>query len=555
MSRKKKSAAKQPAPQQQGTKQPATQQPATQQPPPQQPPPQQPAAKQPAKKATPPKVAPKQVAKQGGQQAAPKPAAPKQAPPKQNPPKQNPPKQNPPQKVTPKPAASKNVTPQAAPKPVAPQKAAQAPSPSLTRTSTVRYFDPLDYMTKEDLLAIDKQFAQSLHGQDVVLFWTGVECAHVQRWARNWGLKTLTMAMGPLMDPACEDSPKARKGKRPYSRYIKGASGRFAQYACRHCRGVVVLTNPPPDIYSTRDNNTYQQLEEPILKGLLPCRDDTPCPPIRRIDYLHPTVDGAAHVSYQAWPCDKSQEWAIPFGQRLVKKWKKLNWSYHSLTTTSELQRASNMSSKEKREAEQPSTSTLQALLPPAQCSSPQDTTPTALTTTAPLTTAPATPPATPPTTAATPPPTISLPTPPATPPTTAATPPPTTTSPSTSAPTTPTPPTTSLPPTPATTTPPTPSFPPPQNNNKPITHLRDSNTVPEFTARELHSTNVEPPSAADGGEDDNHGNHDNHAFHNQAPLKQEPQQNHEPQQQEEQQEEQQQEDKNSDRQMPPHLP
>jgi hypothetical protein len=111
---------------------------------------------------------------------------------------------------------------------------------------------------------------------------------------------------------------------------MKGASGRFAQYARQHCR-VVVLTNPPPNIYSSRENNTYQQLEEPILKGLFGGT------PVRRIDYLHPTVDGAAHVTYQAWPCDKTQEWAIPFGKRYVKSWKRLNWSYTSLVNTSQL--------------------------------------------------------------------------------------------------------------------------------------------------------------------------------------------------------------------------
>ncbi|KIW24866.1 uncharacterized protein PV07_10553 [Cladophialophora immunda] len=199
-----------------------------------------------------------------------------------------------------------------------------------TDTSMAQTFDPLDYMTAEELLAIDTQFALALKGLDVVLFWTGVDWAHVQKWARIWKLKTLTVAMGPLMDAANPNSPKARKKKKAYSRYVKGASGRLAQYACQHCR-VVVLTNPPPDIYSSRENNTYQHLEEPILKGL--CGGF----PVRRIDYLHPTVDGAAHITYQAWPDNKTQDWAAKFGKRSVNRWKKLNWSYKSLVTTSEL--------------------------------------------------------------------------------------------------------------------------------------------------------------------------------------------------------------------------
>ncbi|KIW14299.1 hypothetical protein PV08_07081 [Exophiala spinifera] len=199
-----------------------------------------------------------------------------------------------------------------------------------TNTSIAQTFDPLDYVTAEELLAIDAQFALALKGVDVVLFWTGVEWAYVQKWAGIWNLKTLTIAMGPLMDAANPNSPKARKGRKAYSRYVKGASGRFAQYACQHCR-VVVLTNPPPDIYSSRDNNTYQHLEEPILKGT--CGGF----PVRRIDYLHPTVDGAAHITYQAWPDDKTRDWAAEFGKRSINKWKRLNWSYKSLVTTSEL--------------------------------------------------------------------------------------------------------------------------------------------------------------------------------------------------------------------------
>jgi hypothetical protein len=233
--------------------------------------------------------------------------------------------------LVPKPVAPESVTPEpVALKPAAPKQVAQTPPQIPGSASTARNFDPLDYMNKEELLNIDKQFAVSLEGVDTVLFWTGVEWAHVQKWASKWRLKTLTIAMGPLMDPANPKSPKALKRKKAYSKYVKGASGRFAQYAREHCR-VVVLTNPPPNIYSSRENNTYQRLEEPILKGHFGNV------PVRRVDYLHPTVDGAAHVTYQTWPCDKSQDWAIPFGKKSINSWKKLNWSYKSLVTTSQL--------------------------------------------------------------------------------------------------------------------------------------------------------------------------------------------------------------------------
>lgn len=211
-----------------------------------------------------------------------------------------------------------------------PKQVVQTPSLTNTRASMTRSFHPLNYMTAEDLTEVDMQLAAALSGVEAVLFWTGVEWTHVQRWAKIWGLKTLTIAMGPLMDPANPDSPKARKSKNAYSKYVKGASGRFADYARQHCR-VVVLTNPPPKIYSSRENNTYQQLEEPILKGIF---GDSP---VRRIDYVHPTVDGAAHVTYQAWPCDKTRDWKTSFGGRNVNVWKRINWSYKSLTTTSQI--------------------------------------------------------------------------------------------------------------------------------------------------------------------------------------------------------------------------
>ncbi|KAK5077826.1 hypothetical protein LTR51_000006 [Lithohypha guttulata] len=203
-----------------------------------------------------------------------------------------------PKKSAPKQAAPKQAAPkQAAPKQAAPKQAPQTPSSTSTSTSMAQTFDPLNYMTAEELVKIDTQLAVALKGADVLLFWTGVEWAHVQRWAKIWKLKTLTIAMGPLMDPANPNSPKAQKSKKVYS----------------------------------RENNTYQHLEEPILKGLY---GD---PPVRRIDYVHPTVDGAAHVTYQAWPCDKTDDWFISYGEKTVNKWKKLSWSYESLITTSQL--------------------------------------------------------------------------------------------------------------------------------------------------------------------------------------------------------------------------
>lgn len=88
---------------------------------------------------------------------------------------------------------------------------------------------------------------------------------------------------------------------------MQGASGRFAEYACRGSRRAIVLTKPPPNIYSIRERSNYQHLEEPILKGAFGGCSTT------RIDFVHPTVTGAATFQYQIWPLNKSIEWYAVF--------------------------------------------------------------------------------------------------------------------------------------------------------------------------------------------------------------------------------------------------
>ena len=58
------------------------------------------------------------------------------------------------------------------------------------------------------------------------------------------------------------DKTGARSGKSPkaWSKYMRGASGQFAVYACRSGRRAVVLTSPPPRIYSDRPISCYRHL-------------------------------------------------------------------------------------------------------------------------------------------------------------------------------------------------------------------------------------------------------------------------------------------------------
>lgn len=124
---------------------------------------------------------------------------------------------------------------------------------------------------------------------------------------------TLVGALGPLFE---SDNPKyAKLGKsdKNWSRYMKGASGRFAEYACRG-RQAVVLTNPPPRIYGKRVNSTFRIVEEPILRGAIGG------PGTLRIDYAHPTVAGATHFLYQTWPENRSNDWFTFFKDILRKE-------------------------------------------------------------------------------------------------------------------------------------------------------------------------------------------------------------------------------------------
>jgi hypothetical protein len=61
-----------------------------------------------------------------------------------------------------------------------------------------------------------------------------------------------------------------QKAKKKWSKYIKGACGIFARYACK--RGIVrVLTLPPYWAEFIRPQSTYRNIEEPVLKGKSGC--------------------------------------------------------------------------------------------------------------------------------------------------------------------------------------------------------------------------------------------------------------------------------------------
>ncbi|KAF2159205.1 hypothetical protein M409DRAFT_33047, partial [Zasmidium cellare ATCC 36951] len=158
------------------------------------------------------------------------------------------------------------------------------------------------YFHQDEFDQLDALFRATLKEDAALVFWTGISPTLAKTWADKKNLKTLTTAMGSFYSDHGSASLRSRKSKKSWSTFMKGASGVFAQHAC-YSRHAIVLTKPPPNIYSTRPGSNYRNIEEPILKGF---GSD-----IRtiRIDYAHPVVTGAECFVYQRWPEDRSCEW------------------------------------------------------------------------------------------------------------------------------------------------------------------------------------------------------------------------------------------------------
>jgi hypothetical protein len=152
---------------------------------------------------------------------------------------------------------------------------------------SVTTWNLLDYFSPEELARLDERFNYVLRDVICLVFWTGLSLKLAQRWADQHGLQTLTIVIGLLFSDRNIRSARYRKSLKAWFKYIKGASGRFAKYACHGSRRVVILTKPPSNIYSTRERSNYRYLEKPILKEAFGR------PGTVRIDYVYPIVMGA----------------------------------------------------------------------------------------------------------------------------------------------------------------------------------------------------------------------------------------------------------------------
>jgi hypothetical protein len=128
----------------------------------------------------------------------------------------------------------------------------------------------LEYLTGEEAEQIIEWFKEIPQSYDRLVFWTGIPTEWAQQWADEHGMLTPTSAMGPLMDRKNPCCLRRFKELEEWSKYVKGASGIFARYACR--RGMVrVLTLPPSWAEFIRPGSTYRTTEEPVLKGAPGC--------------------------------------------------------------------------------------------------------------------------------------------------------------------------------------------------------------------------------------------------------------------------------------------
>lgn len=159
--------------------------------------------------------------------------------------------------------------------------------------------DLLCYFRQDERVELDRVFTATLENNSALVFQTGISLDLAKTQAGKNNLKTLTIAIGALYSDQSAASLRSRKTTKLQSSFIKGASGLFAQHTC-YSRRAIVLTNPPPNTYSTRLRSNYRDIEEPILKGV-GCKVHT-----IRIDYAYPTVPSAELFVYQTQPEDTS---------------------------------------------------------------------------------------------------------------------------------------------------------------------------------------------------------------------------------------------------------
>ncbi|KAH0435732.1 hypothetical protein CcaCcLH18_04686 [Colletotrichum camelliae] len=168
------------------------------------------------------------------------------------------------------------------------------------------------YLTKDEANEIREEFNR-VWVENKQLLWSGTNYHVTKIWAAQQGLQTLTDVMGPLM---WEGSERCRKAtcSRNWSLYMRGASALFA-WRISQGRVTTVLTPPPPHRFHPSGMTNYQDVEEPILKGVLGVS-------VGKIRMVHPEVPGAESFVYKAWPADHCATFVAKFGEFPNRDWR-----------------------------------------------------------------------------------------------------------------------------------------------------------------------------------------------------------------------------------------
>ncbi len=61
----------------------------------------------------------------------------------------------------------------------------------MTELRPVHAWNPMDYLTSEELARLDERFDSALRDAKILVFWTGLSLELAQRWADQRGLQTL----------------------------------------------------------------------------------------------------------------------------------------------------------------------------------------------------------------------------------------------------------------------------------------------------------------------------------------------------------------------------
>ncbi|OAQ95913.1 hypothetical protein LLEC1_01532 [Akanthomyces lecanii] len=193
--------------------------------------------------------------------------------------------------------------------------------------------DPwLSFITPGEAAQIWLRFHDACSPNSLVL-WSGVGFDRAQTWARDHGRRTLTQAMGPLMDKSDPLCPCHARPPRQWPRYVHAASILFALYVSTG-REVVVLTPQPPQRLNPNRTSYYQNIEEPWITA---CCDESSF----RIMFAHPRAKEARDYIYQYWPVDCVADWTAQFpGAGRTQHWTDHAWGAveRSVYKPSELQ-------------------------------------------------------------------------------------------------------------------------------------------------------------------------------------------------------------------------